>query len=111
MDFQAMAVALGGIVSQTGKSEFGRTEVHVNPSGKIFMNLPTKQSVWMSHGDAVTQSPPGFTVCAVTEDTPIAAFENESGKLAGVQFHPEVSDTVCGTADVQEFLFRHMRHH
>lgn len=102
--FQAMAVALGGIVSQTGKSEFGRTEVNVNPSGKIFMNLPTKQSVWMSHGDAVTQAPPGFTVCAVTEDTPIAAFENESGKLAGVQFHPEVLHSEHGQEILRHWL-------
>jgi GMP synthase (glutamine-hydrolysing) len=100
--FQAMAAALGGVVSQTGKSEFGRTEVNVNSSAKIFANLPTKQSVWMSHADAVTQVPPGFTVTAVTDGTPIAAFEDLSGKLAGVQFHPEVLHSEHG----QE-IFRH----
>ena len=72
--FQAMAAALGGVVSQTGKSEFGRTDVTVEPSAKIFLELPMHLSVWMSHGDAVTQAPAGFTVCAVTKDTPIAAF-------------------------------------
>ena len=74
--FQAMAAALGGVVSRTGKSEFGRTETTVQPSSKIFTGLPAQQKVWMSHGDAVTQAPAGFTVCAVTEDTPIAAFED-----------------------------------
>ena len=64
--FQAMAAALGGVVSQTGKSEFGRTETTVQPSSKIFPGLPAQQKVWMSHGDAVTQAPAGFTVCAVT---------------------------------------------
>jgi GMP synthase (glutamine-hydrolysing) len=102
--FQAMAAALGGVVSQTGKSEFGRTEVNVDPSAKIFANLPTKQSVWMSHGDAVTQAPAGFTVCAVTEDTPIAAFEDASGKLAGVQFHPEVLHSEHGQEILRHWL-------
>lgn len=102
--FQAMAAALGGVVSQTGKSEFGRTEVNVDPSAKIFANLPTKQSVWMSHGDAVTQAPAGFTVCAVTQDTPIAAFEDASGKLAGVQFHPEVLHSEHGQEILRHWL-------
>jgi GMP synthase (glutamine-hydrolysing) len=88
--FQVMAVALGGVVSQTGKSEFGRTQVSVSTLSQLFSSLPVTQSVWMSHGDAVTQAPPEFSVCAVTLDTPIAAFEDETGKLAGVQFHPEV---------------------
>ena len=88
--FQVMAAALGGVVSQTGKSEFGRTEVKAETSSKIFKSLPSSQSVWMSHGDAVTQAPAGFSVCAVTSDTPIAAFEDATGQIAGVQFHPEV---------------------
>ena len=85
--FQAMAAALGGVVSQTGKSEFGRTETSVQTSSKIFAGLPAQQKVWMSHGDAVTKAPASFSVCAQTTDTPIAAFENESGQFAGVQRH------------------------
>ena len=88
-----MAAALGGVVSQTGKSEFGRTEIKINAASKIFTSLPTQQSVWMSHGDAVTTAPSGFTIGATTVDTPIAAFENETGLLAGVQFHPEFTST------------------
>ena len=102
--FQAMAAALGGVVSQTGKSEFGRTETTVSPHSKIFTTTPATQKVWMSHGDAVTQAPEGFTVCAVTEDTPIAAFENASGKLAGVQFHPEVLHSQYGQAILRNWL-------
>jgi GMP synthase (glutamine-hydrolysing) len=102
--FQLMAKSLGGIVTQTGKSEFGRTEINVDPSGVIFANLPSKQNVWMSHGDAVTQAPTGFTVCAVTEGTPIAAFENQSGKLAGVQFHPEVLHSENGEEILRHWL-------
>jgi GMP synthase (glutamine-hydrolysing) len=58
----------------------------------------------MSHGDAVTQAPAGFTVCAVTEDTPIAAFEDSTGMLAGVQFHPEVLHSEHGQAILHNWL-------
>jgi GMP synthase (glutamine-hydrolysing) len=58
----------------------------------------------MSHGDAVSQAPAGFTVSAATSDTPIAAFEDASGKLAGVQFHPEVLHTEHGQAILQNWL-------
>ena len=102
--FQVMAATLGGVVSQTGNSEFGRTDVKVQAQSKVFAGLPAQQKVWMSHGDAVTQAPQGFTVCAVTADTPIAAFENESGQLAGVQFHPEVLHSEHGQAILQNWL-------
>lgn len=102
--FQAMAAALGGVVSQTGKSEFGRTETSVDSHSKIFAGLPARQKVWMSHGDAVTQAPAGFAICAHTDDTPIAAFENESGKFAGVQFHPEVLHSEHGQAILHNWL-------
>ncbi len=102
--FQAMAAALGGIVSQTGKSEFGRTDLTTAGASKIFSSLPAKQRVWMSHGDAVTAAPAGFTICATTADTPIAAFENETGLLAGVQFHPEVLHSENGQAILHNWL-------
>ena len=102
--FQTMAAALGGVVSQTGKSEFGRTDFSTDTNAKLFTNLPDKQKVWMSHGDAVTQVPPGFSTSGSTADTPIAAFENESGHLAGVQFHPEVLHSEKGQAILQNWL-------
>ena len=102
--FQVMAAALGGVVSQTGKSEFGRTEIKVESVSKIFSTLPALQSVWMSHGDAVTQAPAGFAICAVTSDTPIAAFEDATGQIAGVQFHPEVLHSQHGQAILKNWL-------
>jgi GMP synthase (glutamine-hydrolysing) len=102
--FQAMAVALGGVVSRTGKSEFGRTQSTVTPDSKVFSGLPATQNVWMSHGDAVTQAPEGFSVTAATEDTSIAAFEDETGTLAGVQFHPEVLHSEHGQAILRNWL-------
>ena len=102
--FQVMAVALGGVVSKTGKSEFGRTQIAAKSGSRVFSALPSDQLVWMSHGDAVTEAPVGFEVCATTKDTPVAAFENESGKLAGVQFHPEVLHSEHGQAILQHWL-------
>ena len=102
--FQAMAVALGGVVSRTGKSEYGRTQSTVIPDSKVFSGLPATQNVWMSHGDAVTQAPEGFSVSAATEDTSIAAFEDATGTLAGVQFHPEVLHSEHGQAILRNWL-------
>ncbi len=102
--FQVMAAALGGLVSQTGKSEFGRTDITAQTQSKLFTGLPAQQKTWMSHGDAVTQAPLGFNVCATTVDTPIAAFENATGQLAGVQFHPEVLQSEHGQVILKNWL-------
>ena len=101
--FQVMAAALGGVVTKTGKSEFGRTQIDAKDS-KLFNGVPLKQLVWMSHGDAVTQAPSGFSISATTSDTPVAAFENESGQLAGVQFHPEVLHSEHGQTILHNWL-------
>ena len=101
--FQAMAASLGGVVTKTGKSEFGRTQLDASES-KLFKGVPLKQLVWMSHGDAVTQAPAGFSITAITSDTPVAAFENESGQLAGVQFHPEVLHSEYGQTILHNWL-------
>jgi GMP synthase (glutamine-hydrolysing) len=102
--FQTMAAALAGSVAQTGKSEFGRTPLEVKPGSKLFAGLSASQSVWMSHGDAVSQAPAGFSVTASTADTTIAAFEDATGKIAGVQFHPEVLHSEHGQAILNNWL-------
>ena len=78
--FQVMAAALGGVVSQTGKSEFGRTEIKAETGSKIFKSLPASQSVWMSHGDAVTQAPAGFALAALVEELHDAWVMKPAGK-------------------------------
>jgi GMP synthase (glutamine-hydrolysing) len=102
--FQAMAQALGGEVAKTGKSEFGRTKFSANNSAILFANLPEEFNVWMSHGDSVAKAPDGFKTIGSTADTSIAAFENESGLLAGVQFHPEVLHSEYGQQILQHWL-------
>lgn len=102
--FQAMAQALGGVVDKTGNSEFGRTNFEVKPNSKILADLPNSFSVWMSHGDSVVAAPTGFNGVGSTEKTPIAAFENETGLLSGVQFHPEVLHSENGQRILQNWL-------
>jgi GMP synthase (glutamine-hydrolysing) len=104
--FQVMAATLGGVVSRTGKSEFGRTQTTVAVYTKTFAGLNPKIQTWMSHGDAVTKAPEGFIVSASTESTPIAAFENSTGTLAGVQFHPEVLHTEHGQKILENWLIK-----
>ena len=103
--FQAMTQALDGEVARTGGSEFGRTTLTVVDPGVLLRGLPGVQQVWMSHGDAVTVAPPGFTVTAGSAGAPIAAFEDVSRGLAGVQFHPEVLHTEHGQAILRHFLY------
>ena len=102
--FQAMAQALGGTVARTGLSEFGRTPVRVTESGVLFAGLPDELSVWMSHGDSVAEAPAGFRVSAMSDGAPVAAFEDASRRLAGVQFHPEVLHSESGQQVLEHFL-------
>jgi GMP synthase (glutamine-hydrolysing) len=101
--FQAMAQALGGAVARTGTSEYGRTELKV-VGGELHSDLPETQPVWMSHGDAVTSAPDGFEVVATSAGSAVAAFENRSRRLAGVQYHPEVMHTPHGQQVLSRFL-------
>ncbi|MFC6072726.1 glutamine-hydrolyzing GMP synthase [Microbispora bryophytorum] len=102
--FQAMALALGGEVARTGSAEFGGTELKVLQEGLLFAGLPVAQTVWMSHGDSVVGAPAGFAVTAATDATPVAAMEDPSRGLYGVQFHPEVLHSEHGQRVLKHFL-------
>ena len=102
--FQAMAAALGGTVARTGTAEFGRTALAVVDPGVLLSGLPTSLDVWMSHNDAVSAAPAGFTVTASTPQTPVAAFEDAARGLYGVQFHPEVLHSDHGQEVLRRFL-------
>ncbi len=101
--FQAMAQALGGTVARTGTSEYGRTDLNVL-GGELHSGLPGAQPVWMSHGDAVTAAPEGFEVVATSAGAPVAAFEDRTRRLAGVQYHPEVMHSPHGQQVLSRFL-------
>ena len=99
--FQTMAQALGGTVAKTGKREYGRTQLMIDGGA---LHEGETNMVWMSHGDAVTEAPAGFTVTASTNGAPVAAFENLEKKMAGVQYHPEVKHSPHGQEVLTRFL-------
>ncbi|MER5848592.1 glutamine-hydrolyzing GMP synthase [Streptomyces sp. NPDC002012] len=105
--FQLMATTLGGTVDDNGAREYGRTQLTVSKAGStLFEGTPAEQSVWMSHGDACSAAPEGFTVTASTDVVPVAAFENDEKKLYGVQYHPEVLHSTHGQQVLEHFLYR-----
>ncbi len=105
--FQAMALALGGVVDQTDAREYGGTDLTVDqPGSTLFSGTPAAQSVWMSHGDSVVAAPEGFRVSARTSVIPVAAFEDDARRLYGVQHHPEVLHTAHGQKVLENFLYR-----
>lgn len=103
--FQAMAAALGGTVAQTGQREYGGTAVSVTSPGTVLAGSPENQTVWMSHGDAVHAAPEGFSVLATSSGSPVAAFEDRSRRLFGVQWHPEVKHSPLGQKALENFLY------
>ncbi len=103
--FQAMAKALGGEVAQTGLREYGGTEVAVCEAGVLLSGTPEHQTAWMSHGDAVHRAPDGFDVLATSPGSPVAAFEDTTRRLYGVQWHPEVKHSAHGQAVLEHFLY------
>ncbi len=102
--FQAMVLAMGGRVERTARAEFGRTEATVQPSSPLFRDLPTVHSVWMSHRDSVVALPAGLDAIATSPGATVAAFEDGSRTLYGVQWHPEVLHTEHGQAVLERFL-------
>jgi GMP synthase (glutamine-hydrolysing) len=102
--FQLMVNGLGGTVAHTSAREYGATSLETSGPSTLLAGTPRKQRVWMSHGDTATAAPPGFTVTAKTEATPVAAIENPERGLFGVQFHPEVMHTEHGQRILARFL-------
>jgi GMP synthase (glutamine-hydrolysing) len=104
---QAMAAQLGGKVEGGHHREFGRAEVQVAEDSPIFDGVWTKGEtypVWMSHGDRVTQLPPGFKVLGTSPNAPIAMIGDDARKFYAVQFHLEVMHTPHGAAILRNFV-------
>ncbi len=103
---QLIAQQLGGTVGRGMRGEYGRaraTRIEGSVSA-LLEGIPAEQDVWMSHFDAVTVVPPGFTATATSPDAPVAAMECPERKIWGVQWHPEVVHTPYGMAVLQRFL-------
>lgn len=104
--FQVMAYELGGKVDKAALGEYGKTSATIGDADGILADSPAEQTTWMSHGVAVEQAPAGFKVLAHTEGAPVAAMADESRKLYGVQWHPEVKHSPLGQKLIENFLHR-----
>ena len=109
---QTMAQQLGGRVESGAKREFGYAEVRAHNHTKLLEGIEDFRSeeghgmlkVWMSHGDKVTELPPGFKVMCSTPSCPIAGMFNEEKQFYAVQFHPEVTHTLKGREMLERFV-------
>ncbi|HVA26002.1 MAG TPA: glutamine-hydrolyzing GMP synthase [Chloroflexota bacterium] len=103
---QLLTHQLGGKVEPFQKKEFGHAQVTIDDAGSLlFRGLPSEMQAWMSHGDSVATLPPGFRSLAHTANAPLAAIDN--GRIAAIQFHPEVVHTPQGMQVLRNFLFEY----
>ncbi len=109
---QLMANMLGGYVEKSGTPEYGSTMVSINKNATLFSGLNMKHitatnmiTTWMSHTDHIKNIPDGFTITAKTNSCPVVAMENNNKKFYAVQFHPEVTNTICGLDIIKIYLF------
>ena len=103
---QLIASQFGGVVSKGESKEYGRTLLDVVKPNLLLYSVKVRTTVWMSHGDQVTNLPQGFVELAKTGNARYAAFSDPTGKIYGVQFHPEVVHTVEGKKILRNFLYK-----
>jgi GMP synthase (glutamine-hydrolysing) len=109
---QTMAAQLGGKVENAVKREFGYAEIRAQGHSALLRDIQDRSNaeghglldVWMSHGDKVTELPPGFRIISSNAATPIAGMADEERRFYGVQFHPEVTHTSQGKAILARFV-------
>ena len=100
---QLLASHFGGSVVRSQKREYGRASLQEVVANPLFADIAAQSEVWMSHGDSIERLPAGWCVLSQTADIPVAAFQ-ASEKVFGLQFHPEVSHTLCGKDILRNFI-------
>ena len=101
---QLMAQQLGGEVASTGGGQYGRTALQRQGESTLLAQWPEESAVWMSHGDAISRAPEGFTATASSPLAPISVMEDATRRLFAVQMHPEVVHTERGQDIFTTFL-------
>lgn len=102
---QLMQHILGGKVEKAPVREYGKTKTYFDTTSPLFTGIEDEGIVWMSHFDYISETAPGFTVCAHTNDCPVAAAENREKNLFAIQFHPEVLHTVRGKEILSNYVY------
>ncbi len=100
---QLISQTLGGVVRPGNQKEYGLAFIKPSKS-PLFEGLSDHEQMWMSHGDAVEELPANFDVIATTPECTAAAVQNLEKKIFGVQFHPEVTDSLSGMKMLENFL-------
>ncbi len=99
-----MTKLLNGTLEKNSEQKSGETEIRVKSGHALYTGLPEVQTVWMDGGDRVQDVPAGFTVDAESPSYAVAAMGNETNKLYGLQFHPEVHQSEYGEQVLKNFL-------
>ncbi|MDU4890496.1 MAG: glutamine-hydrolyzing GMP synthase [Clostridium sp.] len=102
---QLMSHMLGGKVATAPVSEYGKTEVNVDVTSKLFDGVSPSTICWMSHTDYIEKAPEGFKIIGHTPVCPVAAMECEEKNLYAVQYHPEVMHTQEGNKMLSNFVY------
>ncbi len=102
---QLMTYTLGGKVTKANVREYGTTDVKIDNTSLLFQGFNNTNGFLMSHTDYVEMVPNGFKKIASTSSCPNAAMENVQRKLYGIQFHPEVNNSINGIQVIHNFLF------
>ncbi len=102
---QLLAHQQGGEVKPSSSREYGRARLSgIAGNNPLLRSISTSTQVWMSHGDTITQLPPGFEPIASTDTVPIAAFRVAGQETYGIQFHPEVTHSSEGKTLLRNFV-------
>lgn len=102
---QLMASQLGGVVKPGKVKEYGIADLILKePQHPLLKEIPVASPMWMSHGDQVEKLPEGYKIIASTKDCEIAAVANDSRKIYGIQFHPEVTHSKYGMKILDNFI-------
>lgn len=102
---QLIAFYHKGKVEPAKVREYGKAQIQILYENVLLKSVENYSTVWMSHGDYITELPSDFTITAKTENSPICAISNLDKKIFGLQFHPEVVHTKDGKKIIENFLF------
>jgi GMP synthase (glutamine-hydrolysing) len=104
---QMVAQQLGGTVLKSDKREYGKAQLDLIKDDTLFRSVEDKSQIWMSHGDSITQVPPGFEIIGTSGEI-VAAYKANTGTYAQpiycLQFHPEVTHSLCGKDILYNFV-------
>jgi len=102
-----IAQHLGAHSAGAHAREYGSATMVIDQHDALFDGLEGREhQVWMSHGDRLEALPEALAAIAHSGNSPYAAVRTREGRLRGIQFHPEVVHTPCGTQVLRNFVLK-----